>query len=96
MTNPQTLALIDRVERARRRWKRLALGALAALLLVCSLGVAAVVSQRQQVRAEHERAEQALREAEAHREQSRQVLYFSHIALAEREWAARERREKNP
>ena len=76
MTNLQTLALIDRVERARRRWKRLALGALAALLLVCSLGVAAVVSERQQVRAEHERAEQALRESEAHRELSRQVLYF--------------------
>ena len=96
MTDPQTLALIDRVERARRRWKRLALGALAALLGAGSLGVPTIISQRQQIRAEHERAEQALREAEAHREQARQALYFSHIALAEREWAARERRENNP
>ena len=96
MTDPQTLAIIDRLERARRRWKRLALCGLVALLLVCSLGVAAVVSQRQQVRAEHERAEQALREAEAHREHARQALYLSDIALAEREWAARERRENNP
>ena len=95
MTDPQTLALIDRVERARRRWKRLALGALAALLLVCSLGVAAVVSERQQVRAEHERAEQALREAEAQRDQAERALYFSHSALAEREWAAPGKRQDN-
>jgi hypothetical protein len=96
MTDPQTLAIIDRLERARRRWKRLALCGLVALLLVCSLGVTTVVCQRQQIRAEHERAQQALREAEAQKDQARRALYFSHIALAEREWAANERRENNP
>jgi hypothetical protein len=96
MTDPQTLSMIDRLERARRRWKRLALGGLAALLLVCSLGVTTVVSQRQQIRAEHERAEQALQEAEAQKDQAQRALYFSHIALAERELAASERRENNP
>src|SRR5215831_9064998 len=96
MTDPQTLAMIERLERARRWWKRLALGALLALLLVFWFGVTTVASQRQQIRAEHERAEQAIREAEAQRDQARRALYFSHIALAEREWAARERRENNP
>jgi hypothetical protein len=96
MTDPQTLAMIDQLERARRRWKRLALGGLAALLLVCSLGFTAVHFQRQQIRAEHERAEQARKEAEAQKDQTQRALYFSHIALAEREWAASERRDKNP
>jgi hypothetical protein len=88
MTDPQTVAMIDRLDRARRRWKRLAFGALAAFLVVCSLGVTTIISQRQQIRAEHERAEQALRDAEAQRDQARRALYVSHVAVAEREWAA--------
>jgi hypothetical protein len=95
MTDPQTLAMIGRLERARRLWKRLALGAVAALFLVCSWGVPTIVSQRQQIWAEHERAEQALREAEAQRDQAERALYFSHIALAEREWAAPGKRQDN-
>jgi hypothetical protein len=95
MTDPQTLAVIDRLERARRLWKRLALGALAALLVVCSLGVSTIISQWQQVRAEHERAEQALREAEAQKDQARRALYVSQVALAEREFADASRRQEH-
>ena len=96
MTDPQALAMIDRLERARRRWKSLAVAALAALLLVGSWGVTNAVSQRQQIRAEHERAEQALREAEAQRDQAERALYFRHIALAEREWAAGKPQDNSP
>jgi hypothetical protein len=97
MTDLQTLAMIGRLERARQLWKRLALGALAALLVVGSWGVPTILSQRQQIRAEHERAEQALRDAEAQRDQAERALYFSHIALAEREWAAASNRpDDNP
>jgi hypothetical protein len=97
MTDPQTVAMIERLDRARRRWKRLALGALAAFLVVGSLGVPTIIFQRQQIRAEHERAEQALREAEAQKYQARRALYFSHIARAEREWAAASKRpDDNP
>src|SRR5262249_20857601 len=97
MTDPQTLARIDQLERARRWWKRLALGALAALLMVFSFGVPTVVSQRQQIRAEHERAEQALREAEAQRDQARRALDFSNVALAQQAWsAAGQRKDGGP
>jgi hypothetical protein len=97
MTDPQTLAKIDRLERTRRWWRRLALGALAALLLVCLWGVPTVVSQRQQIGAEHERAEQALRDAEAQRVQAQRALYVSQLALAEREWStAGHRPNDNP
>jgi hypothetical protein len=96
MTDPQTDAVIHRLERARWWWKRLAVGALAALFMVLLIGAAVVGSRWQQIRAEHERAEQALREAETQRDQAQQALYFSHIALAEREWAANPRQENTP
>ena len=96
MNDPETIAMIDQLKRARRLWKRLALGAVAALLLGGSLAGTTIISQRQQIRAEHQRAEHALREAEAQKDQARRALYVSNIALAEREWAASERREKNP
>jgi hypothetical protein len=84
MTDPQTLALINRLERAHRCWKRLALGALAALLLVLFVGSAIFVFHRQQIRAEQQRAEQAIREADEHKQQVQRMLYYSQIALAER------------
>jgi hypothetical protein len=96
MTDPQTDAVIDRLERARRRWKRLAVGALAALGMVLLSGAAVVSSQRQQIRAEQARAEQALRDAEAQRNQAQRALYASRIALAEHEWAAAQRQDNRP
>jgi len=95
MTDPQTSTVINQLERTSRWWKRLALGALAALSMILLIGIAAVDSQRQQIRAEHERAEQALREAEAQRNQAQRALYANHIALAEREWADASRRPAN-
>jgi hypothetical protein len=77
MTDPQTLALINRLERAHRQWKRLALGALTALLLVLFVGGVTAVFYRQQIRAEQERAQQAIREAQ-------EQMYYRQIALAER------------
>src|SRR5438445_1406822 len=87
MIDPQTTTLIKRLERSSRCWKRLALGAMVALFMVLLTGAATIVSQRLQIQAEHQRTEQALREAEAQREQAQRALYFSHIALAERERA---------
>jgi hypothetical protein len=68
MTDPQTGALIDRLERAARWWKRLALGAVATLLLVLLAGAVAFFVRAQRIEAEHDRAEQALHEVEAQRD----------------------------
>ena len=87
MFDPETSTVIDRVERARRRWKSLALGALAILFVVFSIGAATIISQRQQIQMEQERTEQALREAEDQSKQARRALYYHQISLAEREWA---------
>ena len=88
MIDPQTDTVINRLERARRRWKSLALGALAVLFMVSMIGAAAIISQRKQIQVEQERTEQALKEAEAQREQARRALYYHQISLAERELAA--------
>jgi hypothetical protein len=97
MTDPQILTRIDQLERARRWWKGLALGALAALLLVFLFGVTTFAALRAQIRAEHERAEQNFREAEAQRDQARRALYVSNLALAQREWsAASQRQDEGP
>jgi hypothetical protein len=81
MVDPQ--ALIKRLERSSRWWKRLAIGAMVGLFIVLLTGGAMIVSQWQEIQAEHQRTEQALREAEAQKDQAQRTLYFSHIALAE-------------
>jgi len=97
MTDPHTLALINQWERAHRRWKRLALGAMAALLLVLPVAGVTAVFQWQQIRTEQERTERASQEAEVLRDQVRRTLYYSQIALAERELAAGiQRRDNKP
>jgi hypothetical protein len=88
MIDPQTSTLIKRLERSSRWWKRLALGAMVALVMVLLTGAATIISQRQQIQAEQQRTEQALREAEAQKDQAERALYVSHIALAGRERAA--------
>ena len=88
MIDPETNTVIQRLERARRWWKSLALGALAILCMVFLIGAATIISQRKQIQVEQERTEQALSEAEAQSQQARRVLYFHQISLAEREWAA--------
>src|SRR5262249_8678785 len=88
MTELQMRARINELERARCRWKRFAFGALAALVLVLFVGGVTAVFQRQQIRAEQQRAQQAIQEVEDLREQARRNLYYSRLALAEREWAA--------
>jgi hypothetical protein len=60
MTDPQTRTLIKRLERSSRWWKRLALVAIVALVMVLLAGAATIISQRQQIQAEHQRTEQAL------------------------------------
>ena|SRR5216683_2842584 len=88
MIDPETNTVINRLDRVRRWWKSLALGALAVLFMVFLIGAATIISQRRQIQVEQEQTEQALREAEAEREQARRALYFHQISLAEREWAA--------
>jgi hypothetical protein len=88
MIDPETNTVIDRLERARRWWRSLALGTLAVLFMACLIGAATMISQRKQIQTEQQRTEQALREAEAQREQARRALYYHQISLAEREWAA--------
>jgi hypothetical protein len=85
MLDPQTHTLIERLERSSRWWKRLALGAMVSLFMVLLTAGATIVTQRQQIQAEHQRTEQALREADDQRDQAQRALYYSHIALAERE-----------
>jgi len=87
MFDPETNTVIDRLERARRWWKSLALGALAILFVVFSFGTATIISQRKQIQLEQARTEQALKEADAQRQQARRSLYYHQISLAEREWA---------
>ena len=58
MMDPETNTVIQRLERARRWWKSLALGALAILFVVFSIGTATIISQRKQIQMEQERTEQ--------------------------------------
>ena len=51
MTDPQTLVLISRLERAQRRWKQLALGALTVLFSVLLAGGMTAAIQQQRIRA---------------------------------------------
>jgi len=88
MIDPEPNIVIERLERARRWWKSLALVASAVLFIVLFIEAATLISQRKQIQLEQERAEQALRDAEAQREQARRMLYYNQISLAEREWAA--------
>jgi hypothetical protein len=90
MTDPQASALIDRLERAARWWKRLALGALATLLLVVLVGAVVAIVRARQVEAERGRAEEALRELEAQRDAERaQAEQARREAEAQREQTQR-------
>jgi hypothetical protein len=71
MPEPQTEVLIEQLRRANRRWKMLALGTLAALLLAV-VGVVAIANvQASRARAAAvEAREEARRQAEQAREQA--------------------------
>jgi hypothetical protein len=95
MTDPQTIALISRLERAQRHWKRLAQGALTALFLVLLTGSVTAVLQQQRIRATQARAEQAMREAEEQRQQVQRMLYANQIGLAQQALES-QHRDHNP
>jgi uncharacterized protein HemX len=91
--------LIDRLQRTSRRWRTLALAAVAALILV-GLGAAGFCF------VQHQRAEQAHQEAKAQRDRAEQMrqdalwqaqqaqaaaqraLYAAHLQAAHQEWLA--------
>jgi len=87
MFDPETNTVIDRLERERGLWMSLALGALAILFVVFSIGVVTIISQRKQIQMEQDRTKQALRKAEDQSKQARRAIYYHQISLAEREWA---------
>src|SRR5437016_2664514 len=70
MSDPQTDALIDRLRRSSRRWKAIALGTIALLVLAVA-GMAALSSV--QVGRERAAAEDARMEAEKARRQAEQA-----------------------
>jgi hypothetical protein len=91
MPEPHADALIEQLQRANRRWKRLALGAVAACLVVVA-GLAAFAAvelgrERALARAAREEAEQARQKAE-------QILYLAHVQAAQREFAEQLREGK--
>jgi hypothetical protein len=73
MTDPHISVRIEQLERANRLWKRLALGALTALLLIVATAIALVIVRSHQVQVEQDRAEQALREVERQRDAAREL-----------------------
>jgi hypothetical protein len=73
MIDPQISNRIERLERANRLWKRLALGAFTALLLVVVTVIALVIVRSHQAQVAQDRAEQALREVERQREAAREL-----------------------
>jgi len=106
MSEPQTDALIDQLRRANGRWKALALGALAALVLAIAglttftaLRVGREKAAAEAARAEAEQAQQETKEARQNavkaRKHMEQMLYASQIQMAQkaREEAARERKK---
>jgi hypothetical protein len=87
MPDPQTNALIARLERSRTRWKRLALGVLSTLLLGVVTAAVFGVYEWKRVRAARAEAEaqrdQAIRNAERAREAKEEISAFLRGALAE-------------
>ena len=93
MPEPQADALIDQLRRANRRWKLLALGTLAALVLaIVGLTTFAVVQAARAraaeatARAEAEQARQAakdaLEESARAKRHADQILFASHLQRA--------------
>jgi hypothetical protein len=99
----QSEGVLDQLRRSNRRWKRLALASLAMLVLAVAGWMATAVLQMRQAAAARDEAEQARQEAvrlheaeKAARQQAQQILYFSHIALAEKELAQSGRKGEKP
>jgi hypothetical protein len=100
MSEADTTALVERLRRDNRRWKRLALCALVLLAITLTGATVAVGVQADRSAAalraaeEASRAEQQARqdaerqgvEAEQAREQVRRMMYLRNIGLAAREW----------
>jgi hypothetical protein len=90
MPDPQTLAVINQLERAIRRWRRFAFGLLAALLVIILLAGGTILASWQQIRIQRDRTEQALQKAKAQRQTAQRMLYYSQIGPAERAWSQRQ------
>ncbi len=100
MATADTAVLIERLRRANRRWKRLALGSLALLVVVLVGAAVTIVAQANRSAAalraadEARRAEQEARqeaerqrgEAEGARDQVQRLMYLRDVELAAREW----------
>jgi hypothetical protein len=87
------LARLEQSERARRRWKGLALVAIPALALLFALAlgnaITASLTLREHVIRERRAAEDALRDVEAARAQAEDALQRSQQAAVEYERAAK-------
>jgi hypothetical protein len=77
------LGRIESLERANRRWKRLALSLLAALALALSVVGAFTISQSARAAAAEREAKQALRAAEAARGRSEENFRRARQAVEE-------------
>jgi flagellar biosynthesis/type III secretory pathway M-ring protein FliF/YscJ len=97
MPEPQAEVLIDQLRRANRRWKFLALGTIAALVLaIVGLTTFTVVqaararAAAEAARAEAERAQQEKKEtlesAARAKRHADEILYASNIQMAQQAW----------
>jgi hypothetical protein len=107
MPEPQADARIDQLMRANRRWKFLALGTLAALVLAivglttytvlqaarARAGAEAARAEAEQVRQE---TKEALEDAARARRHAEQILYASHIQMAQQAWEEGARENMKP
>jgi hypothetical protein len=93
MPEPNADALIEQLQRACRRWKRLALGALVVFVIVVA-GLAAVTAR--QISRERAIAQAARAEAEQAQQRAEQLLYIANIQLAQRAFAEQPREGKKP
>jgi len=107
MPEPQADILIDQLRRANRRWKILALGTLAALVLaIVGLTTFTVVQAarardaEKAARAEAEQSRQETKEALENavrvRSQLEQHIYASRIQMAQQAWEENTRKQKKP
>ena len=103
MPEPQADILIDQLRRANRRWKFLALGALAALVLVATGAAAFAVLQvgrEQAAKAEAEQAHQETKAALDNAAQAKSRLELHHYAwrlqLAQQAREESARKQKKP
>jgi|SRR4051812_44818543 flagellar biosynthesis/type III secretory pathway M-ring protein FliF/YscJ len=107
MSEPQADVLVDQLRRANRRWKLLALGTLAALVLavvgLTTLTVARAARARAAeatARAEAEQARQAakdaLEESATAKRHADQILYASNLQRATQAWDEGAREKQKP